>query len=54
MLQLNGKGERYNRTLLGKTRAFLYESEIEKKLWMEAMFLAYLQNIDLTKVYYCI
>ena len=34
--QLNGKAERYNRTLIEKVRSLLIDSETDKKLWGEA------------------
>lgn len=43
--QLNGKAERLNRTLLDKTRALLFESNVSKELWGEAIRTsAYLMN----------
>lgn len=35
--QQNGKAERFNRTLMEKVRAMLYQSNVEKKLWGEAV-----------------
>lgn len=34
--QLNGKAERYNRTLMEKVRAMMYESNVDGELWGEA------------------
>lgn len=43
--QLNGKAERLNRTLLDKTRALLFDSDLNKEMWGEAMYCAtYLIN----------
>lgn len=43
--QLNGKAERLNRTLLDKTRALLFDANMPKYLWGEALFTAvYLLN----------
>lgn len=38
--QLNGKAERLNRTLLNKTRALLFDSELGKEMWGEAIYCA--------------
>ncbi|KAJ8884220.1 hypothetical protein PR048_016077 [Dryococelus australis] len=35
--QLNGRAERLNRMLMEKTRAFLFDSGLEKELWGEAL-----------------
>ncbi|KAJ8868067.1 hypothetical protein PR048_031876 [Dryococelus australis] len=43
--QLNERAERLNRTLMDKTRALLFDSDIEKELWGEALRTAtYLLN----------
>lgn len=48
--QLNGKAERLNRTLIGKTRSMITEAE-NKKLWGEAVRVAaYLYNRSTTKI----
>ena len=48
--QLNGKGERIIRTLMGRTRALLNDSELPKEMWGEALrTAAYLTNRSPTK-----
>jgi len=43
--QLNGKAERLNRTLLEKVRALLFDSNMNKEMWEEALYVAtYLLN----------
>lgn len=43
--QLNGKAERLNRTLMEKTRALLFDSDLEKEMWGEALYTSvYLTN----------
>jgi len=38
--QLNGKTERLNRTLLEKVRTLLFESNMNKDMWGEALYTA--------------
>lgn len=43
--QLNGKSERKNRTIMERARAMLYEAEVAKELWGEAVLVStYLIN----------
>lgn len=43
--QLNGKAERLNRTLLEKARSLIFDKNINKEMWGEAIFVAtYLLN----------
>jgi len=43
--QLNGKAERLNRTLMEKARALMFDSELSKEMWGEALYTsAYLLN----------
>jgi len=43
--QLNGKAERLNRTLLEKVKALLFDSNMNKEMWGEALYAAtYLMN----------
>lgn len=47
--QQNGVAERYNRTLMEKVRAVLYESKLEKYFWAEAAYyVAYTLNRTIT------
>lgn len=49
--QLNGKAERLNRTILEKLRALLFESNLDKNMWGEALLTAtYLLNRTPTTV----
>ncbi|KZC15095.1 Copia protein [Dufourea novaeangliae] len=49
--QLNGKAERLNRTLLEKVRALLFDSNVDKGMWGEALYTAtYLLNRSPTSV----
>jgi Integrase core domain. len=44
-LQLNGKAGRFNRTIINKAQALLYDSEMRLELWGEALYTAiYLIN----------
>jgi hypothetical protein len=49
--QQNGRAERLNRTLLEKTRAMLFEANLPKSFWAEAIVTAnYLRNITTSRV----
>ncbi|KYN06568.1 Copia protein [Cyphomyrmex costatus] len=39
-LQLNGKAEKLNKTLLDKVRALLFDSTLDKEMWGEAFYCA--------------
>lgn len=44
--QSNGLAERYNKTLLSKTRAMLFDSGLESQFWREASFhVCYVSNV---------
>lgn len=52
--QLNGRAERLNRSLLDKVRALLFDSNLGKKMWGEAMYTsAYLLNRTPTEALNC-
>lgn len=49
-LQLNGKSERLNRTIMEKSRALIFDSKMNKQFWGEAVYMAtYLFNISPTE-----
>lgn len=58
MPQLNGKTKRLNQILLDKTQALLYDSGIEKKLWVETTYVLHSLSVQQKSYksnrYYCI